>query len=272
MSATPIPLTDAVVAPGEGGPRFGVDTHAHLHFPQFKGQVDEVIQHAGVAGIGHIINVGTSSEDSRQAVALATRYEGLSASVGIHPYQAVEAPQAISYLSDLAGERKVVAIGECGLDYAKSEASAEEQEQALRLQLELAQTKKLPVIFHVRDAFERFWQITDEYRGLQAVVHSFTGDRAELERVMKRGWLVGLNGIMTFTKVEEQQAMAREVPPGSLLLETDCPFLSPHPYRGKRNEPARVLNIAEFLAEQRGGSVPELLKVTGDNARKLFRL
>lgn len=272
MSVLHHPLDETVVAPGEGGPKLGVDTHAHLHFSQFKGVVDEVIARAGQAGIGQIINVGTSSEDSRQAVALASRYEVLRASVGIHPYEAVEAPQAIGYLSDLASERSVVAIGECGLDFAKSEASAEDQEKALRLQLKLAQEKQLPVIFHVRDAFERFWQITDDYRGLKAVVHSFTGDRAELERVLQRDWLVGLNGIMTFTKAEEQQAMAREVPVQSLLLETDCPFLSPHPYRGKRNEPERVANIAEFLAEQRGGSAKELMKSTGDNARRLFNL
>lgn len=250
----------------------GVDSHAHLHFSQFKGDVDAVVGRASEAGIDRIVNVGTSSEDSRQAVKLASRYEGLSATVGIHPYQAAEAPQAMEYLSDLADERAVVAIGECGLDFAKSEASSEEQEQALRLQLELAQAKKLPVIFHVRDAFERFWQIVDDYRDIQAVVHSFTGDRAELERVMRRGWLVGLNGIMTFTKDPEQQAMAREVPIESLLLETDCPFLSPNPFRGKRNEPARIADIAEFLAEQRGGSAEDLVQVTGGNAQRLFKL
>lgn len=252
--------------------RLGVDSHAHLYFPQFDGQIDEVVARAHEAGIGHIINVGTSSEGSRLAVQLAARYEGMSASVGIHPYDAAEAPQAIEYLRDLAGDRGVVAVGECGLDFAKAESTAEEQERALRLQLELAQQRELPVIFHVREAFDRFWRVVEEYPGIQGVVHSFTGDRSELERVMQRGWMVGLNGIMTFTKDEEQRAMAKEVPRDSLLLETDCPFLSPHPHRGKRNEPARVADIATFLAELRGEAAEDLIKATGDNARRLFKL
>ncbi|TAK89278.1 TatD family deoxyribonuclease [Patescibacteria group bacterium] len=268
--AKPAGTIDSLVT--DSSMALGVDTHAHLHFPQFQGQVEEVIQRANDSGIGRIINVGTSSEDSRRAVQFASRYQALSASVGIHPYEAVEAPQAIEYLSDLANERSVVAIGECGLDFAKSEATPAEQEQALRLQLELAQAKKLPVIFHVRDAFDHFWKVVSDYPSIKAVVHSFTGGRAELGRVLQRGWMVGLNGIMTFTKEPEQQAMAKEVPLTSLLLETDCPFLSPHPHRGKRNEPSRVVDIAEFLAELRGESPEDLLKNTGDNARRLFKL
>jgi TatD DNase family protein len=249
-----------------------VDTHAHLHFANFAGEVDAVMHRAREAGVTSIINVGVNSADSQEAARLAQAYENVWASVGIHPHEAGEAEQAIGYLRDLAGGRKVVAIGECGLDYFKSHSSQAEQERALRLQVELAVELGLPLIFHVRDAYADFLRIMKGYEGIAAVVHSFTGEVAEMEQVIGRGWYVALNGIMTFTKDDSQLAAAKQLPLERLLLETDCPFLAPKSQRGKRNEPAQVVEIANFLATLRGETFEQLATASTQNAKRLFKI
>ncbi len=167
--------------------------------------------------------------------------------------------------------RKVVAIGETGLDYYYSHAPKEDQRKLLRFQLAVATEHDLPLIFHVREAFTDFWQVLDDYPGVRGVVHSFTAGRAELEQVLKRGLFIGLNGIVTFTKSEEQLATAKMVPLDRLLLETDAPFLTPVPYRGKICQPKYVVEIAKFLAELRHESLGELAQATTRNARTLFK-
>lgn len=246
-----------------------IDTHTHLHFPQYRGQVDEVLHRAQAAGVYKHIAVGTSSEDSRRAVELAATYEGVWASVGVHPHDAGEIEQAFQYIQDLAASRKVVAIGECGLDAFKAQTSREVQELALRKQLELAVDLNLPVIFHVRDAHEHFFKIIKDYQ-VRGILHSFTAGRRELDQALNYGLLIALNGIMTFTKEPSQLEAARAVPTESLVLETDCPFLSPKPHRGKVNEPARVVDIVEFLAELRGEELEALARQTTRNAERLF--
>ncbi|HVE81118.1 MAG TPA: TatD family hydrolase [Candidatus Dormibacteraeota bacterium] len=247
-----------------------IDTHAHIHFDSFRGEVNEVLARAREAGVGKIITVGVNSDDSRKAVEMAARYENVWAAVGVHPHSAEEIEQAADYIADLAKNRQVVAVGECGLDYYKSQASREQQAAALRKQLELAAEIKLPVIFHVREAFSDFFKIYDGYDRLPGVVHSFTGTPAEMRGAVERGLHVALNGIMTFTKDEGQLQAAKELPLDRLLLETDCPYLTPAPDRGKRNEPANVKPIAEFLAELRGESIQELSRQTTANACQLF--
>ncbi len=248
-----------------------VDTHAHLHFPAYAGKVDHVLMAATEAGVGTVLTVGVNTEDSRRAADLAAAYADVWAAVGIHPHDAGEAEQGMGYLRDLAGRRKVVAIGECGLDYFRSTTSPEEQETALRLQLGLAQEKGLPLIFHVRDAFDQFFKVLDDYPGLPGVVHSFTAGPAELEAVLERGWYVALNGIVTFAKPGPQLDAARSLPLDRLLLETDCPFLSPVPHRGKQNEPARVADIAAFLSDLRREPISALANATSRNAARLFK-
>ncbi|HSX41278.1 MAG TPA: TatD family hydrolase [Candidatus Saccharimonadales bacterium] len=247
-----------------------VDTHAHIHFSNFAGKVDEVIHKAAEAGVDKIITVGVNSADSRAAVEMASRRENVWASVGIHPHDAGEAEQARGYISDLAGERKVVAIGECGLDYFKSQTSREDQELALRWQIELALERRLPLIFHVRDALDDFFRITGDYDGIRGVIHSFTGTRSQMEMVVERDLDVALNGIVTFTKDQQQIEAAKHLPLENMLLETDCPFLAPTPNRGKLNTPAAVKDIAEFLAELRGEDVARLAAATTANAEGLF--
>jgi TatD DNase family protein len=249
-----------------------IDTHAHLQFKEFAGQVPAVLHRAAEAGVGKIITVGVDTDDSRQAVALAATYEQVWATVGVHPHAADESTTAMAYLRDLAGRRKVVAIGECGFDFYRSETSPETQEAAVRFQIELALECDLPLIFHVREAFERFFAVVQDYPQLRGVVHSFSGGPAELEQVLATGLYVALNGIMTFTKKPDQLEAARQVPVQRLLLETDCPYLSPVPYRGKTNEPARVADIADFVADLRGEPAAVLAAQTTANAEALFRI
>jgi TatD DNase family protein len=270
--ASVITAPKPVGAPVEAPELQLIDTHAHLHFDQYRGEVDAILHRAGEAGVGRLLSVGVSTADSLKAVELAATYENVWASVGIHPHDAGEAEQGMSYLADLAGRRKVVAIGECGLDYFKAKTTPEQQELALRAQIELALTRELPLIFHVRDAFPQFFDILRDYSGVRGVVHCFTAGRAEMEQAVAAGLYVALNGIMTFTKDESQLEAAKLVPSERLLLETDSPFLSPAPYRGKPNEPARTREIAEFLTELRGVTLAELAQSTSTNAINLFGL
>jgi TatD DNase family protein len=172
----------------------------------------------------------------------------------------------------LAQSPKVVAIGECGLDYYYEHSPKEQQVEILVFQLELAKKYNLPVIFHVREAYDDFWPIFDEFRGLKGVIHSFSSNIAVLEQILSRGLYVGLNGIMTFTNDQDQLAAAKHIPLENLVLETDAPFLTPTPYRGTICQPKHVVDTAKFLAELRQESLEDLAKATTQNAKKLFNL
>lgn len=249
-----------------------IDTHAHIHFDDYAGQEDAVLHRAFEAGIEQLITVGVTTSDSRKAVDLASTYENVWASVGIHPHNAGEAVQGINYLRDLTKRRKVVAIGECGLDSVKSQTSAQEQERALRLQIELALELDLPVIFHVREAFDAFAAIVADYKEVRGVVHCFSAGPAEANKVLGLGLLVGINGIVTFANSGNLQEAVKRLPAEALLLETDCPFLSPVPYRGKPNEPARTVEVAQRVAELRGERLEMVSAATTFNAKRLFGL
>ena len=167
---------------------------------------------------------------------------------------------------------KIVAIGECGLDYYYSHSPKAEQIELLHFQLGLAQKHDLPLIFHVREASDDFWPIFDQYKGVQGVIHSFSATRKDLDHILSRGLYVGLNGIMTFTKDTAQLEAAKAVPLTSLLLETDAPFLTPNPHRGTICEPKHIRVIAEFLAELRGEDLAEVASITTKNAQGLFKI
>lgn len=248
-----------------------VDTHAHLHFSNYAGQVDAVLHRADEAEVNKIITVGINSGDSQKAVELAATYQNVWATVGVHPHEATEIDQGLSYIKDLAKRRKVVAIGECGLDFFKNYSSAEDQVRALRKQVELAQELNLPVVFHVRDAFDKFFEIMKDY-DVTGVVHSYTADVKTAHKIIDRGWMIALNGIMTFTKEVEHKEMIKQIPDNHLIIETDCPFLSPAGFRGKQNEPARVKEIGEYIAEVRGCTVEQLAFSTTKNAERLFKI
>lgn len=247
-----------------------VDTHAHPHFDQFS-DPDGLLKNAAGAGVNKIIAVGTTLADSKKAIDFANAHKNVWATVGVHPH---DAKAIIEGLQELLALPKVVAVGEIGLDYFKNIAPKENQIKALREQIEIGLKTGLPFVFHVREAFDDFIKVFDEYqsasRPIRGVVHSFSAHQKELDQVISRGLYVGLNGIMTFTKDDRQLDGAKKVPMSRLLLETDAPFLAPKSRRGHICEPKDILEIAEFLAELRSENLEYLAEITTKNAEELF--
>ena len=245
-----------------------VDTHCHIHEPDYALAIDEVMSHARATSVGQMICVGTSLESTAQAVSFAARYENCFASIGVHPHDTKDGFDVRPF----ADADKVVAVGEIGLDYYYSHSPREVQIAALKAQLEVALEYDLPVIFHVRDAFDDFWPIFDSYEGIRGVLHSFTDTTENMQKAVDRGLYIGVNGISTFTKDANQQLMFDAIPLDRLLFETDAPFLTPKPFRGKVNEPALVATIAAYHAHRRNLSVETLSGATTANAHALFAL
>ena len=247
-----------------------VDTHCHIHEP-YDLPIHEVLERATAVEVEQMICVGTSEESSRQAVNFVKHHEGIYASIGVHPHETKDGYRSIAELADAKPE-KLVAVGEIGLDYFYTHSPREMQIEALKAQIEIALAHDLPIIFHVREAFDDFWPIFDSYSGIRGVLHSFTDSHANLETALSKGLYIGVNGISTFTKDEAQQAMFDSIPINRILFETDAPFLTPTPYRGKVNEPAYVRIVAEYHAQRRGISLEEISEASTQNARTLFHL
>jgi TatD DNase family protein len=250
------------------------DTHCHLQFDKLAQNLDKVMAGAQGSGVSRMICVGTSAEDSRQCVELASRFDNVWAAVGAHPHDGkdFDFEHSLELLEGLSTQPRVVAFGEIGLDFYKDYSPRDDQETLFRAQLELAIKAGLPVIFHVRDAWKDFWRIMDDYSGIRAVVHSFSSGGKQMDRIVDKGWYVGLNGIMTFTRDQAQLEAAKLVPKDRLLLETDAPFLTPEPFRGQVCEPKHTKATAEFLAALRDESLEELAAGTTANAVNLFGL
>ena len=257
-----------------------VDTHSHIHFEEFQQDIGIVFDNCIENGVSRIITVGTDDIDSKNALEFCYHQQNapidIYASAGLHPNSANSSKDSLLTIKELVinggyGE-KLVAIGECGLDYYRDSAPKESQLEALKFQIELALDQGLPLIFHVRDAWDDFFEILGRYSNLRGVIHSFTGTKSEVARALEYNLYFGLNGIMTFTKDPAQLEATKLIPSDKMLLETDCPFLSPEPKRGKRNEPANVKYIAEFLAKLRGETIAEISATTTTNAKTLFEL
>lgn len=263
------------------------DTHCHIHEANFelvsddvsrrmwgKNVVDpdEMLARATQKGVTRVICVGCTLADSQRAVDFVQNRPHTWASIGLHPHEAKDGQAALDGIADLAGKPKVVAVGEIGLDYFYGHSTPEHQQKALRFQIELALTHDLPIIFHVREAFDDFWPIFDSYKNIRGVLHSYTDNYKNFEAAMARGLHIGVNGIMTFTKVDEQLRIAKDIPLQKLLLETDAPFLTPRPLRGSVNEPAHVSLVAEFLADLRNESIETIATQSTHNAQTLFSL
>jgi TatD DNase family protein len=251
------------------------DTHCHIHSAGYPIPIEEVDAHCQEANVAYLLCVGTNAEDSKRAVNFVQDRPTSWASIGLHPHEAKDGQTALDELRAVitdAKRQKIVAIGECGLDYFYRHSSKKDQEKALRFQIELALEHDLPLIFHVREAFDDFWPIFDSYDGIRGELHSFTDHQNNLDKALTRQLFIGVNGIMTFTKHDWQLEIAKTMPLERLLLETDAPFLTPMPLRGKVNEPARVRLVAEFLANLRHISLQELAAITTVNARQLFSI
>lgn len=246
-----------------------IDTHAHIHEPSYSLSGDEVLQRGRAAGVEKVICVGTNELSSRQAVAFAAGRDGVFASIGVHPHDTKEGWAEIVKIEPT---EKLVAIGEIGLDYFYTHSPREMQIRALEEQLDIATKHSLPVIFHVREAFDDFWPIFDNFRGLRGVLHSFTDNEKNLKEGLKRGLYIGVNGISTFTKDHAQQQMFSRIPLERIVLETDAPFLTPAPFRGTINEPAYIRRIADYHAEGRGIPFSDVATATTTNATALFAI
>lgn len=269
-----------------------VDTHCHIQSAGLqKGERttlqlwakadgltgDKIVANAMAAGVKKMICVGCNLEDSELAVEFAQKNQGCWASIGIHPHEAQhfagDEPR-LEVFAALAASDKVVAIGECGFDFYYNHSPKEAQKPILQFQITLALKHDLPLIFHVREAFEDFWPIFDGYKTstqpIRGVLHSFTDSLENMHKAVVRGLYIGVNGIATFVKDPRQKEVYKRIPTENLLLETDAPFLTPHPYRGSINEPKQVETIVEYLAKLRGEDRESLAAATTENARNLF--
>lgn len=236
-----------------------VDTHAHIHFDDFSSDLPEIFNNAKKANLESIVTVGTNIEDSKAALEFVHNSDisrisqgiNLYATIGVHPHDAQKYQKEIVKIENLYKntkiKSKIVAIGECGLDYYKNISPKEVQKEVLISQLELASQLNLAVVFHVRDAWDDFFEIITKFPDIKGVIHSFTGTVEHVQSALKQNLYFGLNGIITFSKNIEQIEAVKKIPIDKIVLETDCPYLAPIPHRGKRNEPAYLVDTFNFL-------------------------
>ena len=256
-----------------------IDSHAHIESADFDADRDSVIDRAREAGVDIIVNIGNGeiARDSHSAAfQLAEQYPFIYTTVGVHPHEASLFDSSLeARLVDLSHNPKVIAWGEIGLDYHYDNSPREVQRHAFRRQMQLARERKLPVSIHTREAeADTVAIIREEWdgSGLGGVIHCFTGTTALADQAVELGFCISFSGVITFKKAEELRETARQTPLERLLIETDSPFLSPAPFRGQRNEPARVVETARVLAELREISPEEIGRITSENFHRLFRV
>ena len=247
-----------------------IDTHCHIHDSEFfLENREEAYRESREAGVV-MVCVGTNIQASKEAIEFCRTHEACYPVVGIHPHDTKDNDTNEIRALVEANREQIVGIGEIGLDYFYSHSEREVQMQALREQLQIAKDFDLPVSFHVREAFDDFWPIFDEFPGVRGVLHSFTDSQANLDKARKRGLLIGVNGISTFTKEVQQQQLFTGVSLEDILLETDAPFLTPKPFRGKMNLPAYVTLVAAHQAELKSVSPDDVIRATTTNAQRIF--
>lgn len=252
-----------------------IDTHCHLDFNRYDHDRDQVIARAKEAGVWRIVNPGINVETTRASIELAARYKRVYAAAGLHPNSSAGFTKAdIDAIGHLARQDKVVAIGEIGLDYYRDHSPPHEQRRALKAQLALAVELKLPVIIHNREAGDDVIDILAGWMDLlpdpPGVFHSFGEGWRVAEKALELGFYLGFTGPITFKKADQMRAVAAQAPATRVVVETDGPFLTPHPYRGKRNEPAYVRYVAERLGVVQGISLEQIAAQTTVNACRLF--
>ena len=249
------------------------DTHAHMNDRAFDCDREELLHRLPQEGIGLLMNPGCNLEDSRQSVALAEKYSYIYAAVGSHPDSADEVNEAvIEQYRQLCRHEKVKAIGEIGLDYHYEDIPREIQKKAFMMQLELAQELGLPVIVHERDAHEDGMEIIRSFPGVTGVFHCYSGSAEMARQLVDLGWYIGFTGVLTFKNARKAIETAESIPLERIVLETDCPYMAPEPFRGKRNSPAYLFRMAEKLAEIRNLPVADIRRITTENGKRLYRI
>ena len=250
------------------------DTHAHMNDPAFDADREEVLLSLKDRGVEFMMNVGCCRESSRDCVAMAEKYPFVYASVGTHPDAADEVTEDVleEYRQLVAAHPKVRAIGEIGLDYYYETIPRQIQQQAFRMQMELARELKMPVIVHERNAHDDGMRIAKEFKDVTGVFHCYSGSAEMARQLVDMGWYIGFTGVLTFKNARKAVETAQRIPLDRIVLETDCPFMAPEPFRGKRNDPGYLYRMAERLAEIRGISAEEVHTATMDNAKRLYRL
>lgn len=249
------------------------DTHAHLDDEQFTEDQEAVIARAQEAGVELIVNVGCNLPSALHTVELTQKYAFIYGAIGMHPHDAKELDeQSLTKLYQMAQNPRIVAIGEIGLDYYYDLSLRETQQKVFRAMINMAKELKLPIVIHDRDAHEDTLKIVKEENASEVggVFHCYSGSWPMAKEIMKLGFYLALGGTVTFKNARKVVEVAQEVPLDHLLLETDCPYLSPVPYRGKRNEPSFVPKVAETIAEFKGLTVEEVAQVTLENGKRLF--
>jgi TatD DNase family protein len=249
------------------------DTHAHLNAMQYSEDVEEVIRRATNEGVSHIVVVGFDRPTISRAIELAEQYDFIYAAVGWHPVDAIDMTEDdLQMIEELAAHPKVVALGEMGLDYYWDKSPKEVQKEVFRKQIALAKKVKLPIIIHNREATADILEILKEENAAEVggIMHCFTGSIEVAKQCIDMNFYISFGGPVTFKNAKKPKEVAKEIPLEHLLIETDCPYLTPHPFRGKRNEPSYVKYVAEAIAELKGISFEEVAEKTSDNAKKLF--
>ncbi|MBM7704926.1 TatD family hydrolase [Metabacillus iocasae] len=249
------------------------DTHVHLNADQYEEDMEEVIQRAQDAGIEHMVVVGFDRKTINRAMEIVEKYEFIYAAVGWHPVDAIDmTDEDLEWIEELAAHPKVVAIGEMGLDYHWDKSPKDVQKDVFRRQIRLARKVNLPIIIHNRDATEDVVQILREEKveEVGGIMHCFTGSLEVAKQCIDMNMYISFGGPVTFKNAKKPKEVATQLPLDRLLIETDCPYLTPHPYRGKRNEPSYVTYIAEQIADLKGITYEELAQKTTANAKKLF--
>ena len=248
------------------------DTHAHLNDPAFDPDREELMAGLSDKGIGLVMNAGCSLESSKDIIQMAEKYPWLYASVGSHPDSADEVnEEVIEEYRQLCRHEKVKAIGEIGLDYYYEDIPRDIQKNAFRMQMALAKELDMPVIIHEREAHDDGMRIVKEFPTVKGVFHCYSGSAEMARQLVNMGWYIGFTGVLTFKNARKAVETAASIPLDRIVLETDCPFMAPEPYRGKRNDPGYLPKMAEKLAEIRGISLEEVVKITTENAKRLYR-
>ena len=250
------------------------DTHAHMDDRAFDEDREVLLARLPEQGIGLLMNPGCSLASSRDAVALAARYDYIYAAVGSHPDAADEVTPAVldEYRMLCKRNPKVRAIGEIGLDYHYEDVPRQRQQEAFRAQMGLAAELTLPVIVHEREAHEDGLRIVEEFPSVKGVFHCYSGSAEMAKWLVSRGWYIGFTGVLTFKNARKAVETAAAIPLDRIVLETDCPYMSPEPFRGRRNDPGRLYRMAEALAQIRDLPVEKIHEITMENGKRLYRI